>query len=63
MMFRVEFEEQVWAQVVDMLLDQPGKKCIMIVSMIQQQISEQRPPEGPRGGNGSVLVQPESAIR
>jgi len=52
MTFKIEFEEQIWAQIIDMLADQPYKRSGAIINTIAQQIQEQRPPGG--AGNGKL---------
>ena len=51
MMLRIEFEEQVWAQVIDMLAEHPYKRSGAIINTMAQQIEEQRPKGG---GNGQM---------
>jgi hypothetical protein len=53
MMLRIEFEEQVWAQIIDMLSEHPYKRSGAIINTMAQQIAEQRPKES---GNGQMAV-------
>ena len=53
MMLRIEFEEQVWAQVIDMLSEHPYKRTGAIINTMAQQIQEQRPPPD-SAGNGPI---------
>ena len=50
MMLKLEFEEQIWAQIIDMLADQPYKRSGAIINTMAQQIQEQRP-EGLRAAS------------
>ena len=52
MTLKIEFEEQVWAQVIDMLAEQPYKRSGAIINTMAQQIQEQRPPQ--MAGNGRM---------
>jgi hypothetical protein len=60
MMLKIEFEEQVWAQVINMLAEMPYKQSGAIINTMAQQINEQRlPTEGAPNvagfaGNGPV---------
>ena len=51
MMLKIEFEEQVWAQIINMLAEMPYKQSGAIINTMAQQIQESR-----GGGNGSVAV-------
>ena len=53
MMLKIEFEEQVWAQIINMLAEMPYKQSGAIINTMAQQIQEQH---GRGGGNGSVAV-------
>jgi hypothetical protein len=55
MMLRIEFEEQVWAQIIDMLAEQPYKRSGAIINTMAQQIQEQRPPQ--MTGNGRMTAE------
>jgi hypothetical protein len=47
--FRIEFDEQVWAQIINMLAELPYKQSGAIINTIAAQIQEQRDPaEGSR---------------
>ena len=47
MMLKIEFEEQVWAQIINMLAEMPYKQSGAIINTMAQQIQEQRlPTEG-----------------
>jgi len=46
MTLRIEFEEQVWAQIIDMLSEHPYKRAGAIINTMAAQIQAQRPPEG-----------------
>ena len=46
--FRIEFDEQVWAEIINMLADQPYKRSGAIINTLAAQIQEQRTPEGSR---------------
>ena len=52
MMLRIEFEEQVWAQIINMLAELPYKQSGAIINTIAAQIQEQRGPSGPRTNRG-----------
>jgi hypothetical protein len=52
MILKIEFEEQIWAQVIDMLAEQPYKRSGAIINTMAQQIQEQRPPQ--MAGNGRM---------
>ena len=52
MMFRIEFEEQIWSAIIDMLAEHPYKRSGAIINTMAQQIQEQRPPGG--AGNGKL---------
>ena len=54
MMLKIEFEEQVWAQIINMLAEMPYKQSGAIINTIAQQIQEQRSPIENAGGNGSI---------
>ena len=58
MMLRIEFEELVWAQIINMLAEMPYKQSRAIINTMAQQIQEQRPPENvaaaARAGNGPI---------
>ena len=51
MMLKIEFEEQVWAQIINMLAEMPYKQSGAIINTMAQQIQESR-----GGGNGSVAT-------
>jgi hypothetical protein len=53
MIIKVEFEEQVWAQIINMLAEIPYKQSGAIINTIAMQIQEQRPPPD-NAGNGPV---------
>ena len=53
MMLKIEFEEQVWAQIINMLAEMPYKQSGAIINTMAQQIQEQ---QSRGGGNGSVAV-------
>ena len=55
MTLRIEFEEQVWAQIIDMLAEQPYKRSGAIINTMAQQIQEQRPPQ--MAGNGRMATE------
>ena len=46
MTLKIEFEEQVWAQIIDMLSEHPYKRTGAIINIMAAQIQAQRPPEG-----------------
>jgi hypothetical protein len=59
MMLKIEFEEQVWAQIINMLAEMPYKQSGAIINTLAQQIQEQRPPAenvaaAARAGNGPI---------
>ena len=60
MMLRIEFEEQVWVQIINMLAEMPYKQSGAIINTMAAQIQAQRPPEGqmvaskPNGGERNV---------
>ena len=54
MTLKIEFDEQVWAQIINMLAEMPYKQSGAIINTIAQQIQEQRPPMENAGGNGSI---------
>jgi len=55
MMLKIEFDEQVWAQIINMLAEMPYKQSGAIINTIAQQIQEQRSPvEGAVAGDGPV---------
>jgi hypothetical protein len=60
MTLKIEFEEQVWADIINMLADQPYKRSGAIINTMAAQIQAQRPPEGqivaskPNGGERRV---------
>jgi hypothetical protein len=55
MIIKVEFEEQVWAQIINMLAEMPYKQSGAIINTIAIQIQEQRPPaETATAGNGPI---------
>jgi hypothetical protein len=60
MMLRVEFEEQVWSQIINMLAEMPYKQSGAIINTIAMQIQEQRPPPD-SAGNGTI--QPTKATK
>ena len=52
--FRIEFDEQVWAQIINMLAELPYKQSGAIINTVAAQVQEQRTPEGSRvGGSNS----------
>jgi hypothetical protein len=52
--FKIEFDEQVWAEIINMLADQPYKRSGAIINTLAAQIQEQRTPaEGSRVGGGN----------
>jgi hypothetical protein len=61
MTLKIEFEEQVWAQIIDMLSEHPYKRTGAIINTMAAQIQAQRPNEGqmvpskPNGGDRNVL--------
>ena len=61
MMLHIEFEEQVWAQIIDMLSEHPYKRAGAIINTMAAQIQAQRPNEGqmmtgkPNGGDRNIL--------
>ena len=61
MMLRIEFDEQVWAQIIDMLAEQPYKRSGAIINTMAQQIQEQRPAMGT--GNGPIEAEGKPSSR
>jgi hypothetical protein len=62
MTLRIEFEEQVWAQIIDMLAEQPYKRSGAIINTMAQQIQEQRGDgNGKMASNGQTLHQRDEA--
>ena len=62
MMLRIEFEDAVWAQIIDMLADQPYKRSGAIINTMAQQINEQRGEgNGKMASNGQALHQRDEA--
>ena len=62
MTLRIEFDEQVWAQVIDMLAEQPYKRSGAIINTMAQQIQEQRGQDnGKMASNGQALHQRDEA--
>jgi hypothetical protein len=63
MTLKIEFEEQVWAQIIDMLSEHPYKRTGAIINTMAAQIQAQRPGEGqmvsskPNGGERNVHPQ------
>lgn len=59
MMLRIEFDEQVWSKIIDVLADRPFKECGAIINTMAQQFAEQRQqPESARPqGNGKLEVE------
>ena len=63
MMLHIEFEEQVWAQIINMLAEMPYKQSGAIINTMAAQIQAQRPGEGqmvaskPNGGERNVHPQ------
>jgi hypothetical protein len=54
---KIEFEEQVWAQVIDMLAEHPYKRSGAIINTMAQQIQDQKP----KGvGNGAMETNREA---
>ena len=45
MTLKIEFEEQVWADIINMLADQPYKRSGAIINTMAAQIQAQRPDE------------------
>ena len=60
MTLKIEFEEQVWAQIIDMLAEQPYKRSGAIINTMAQQIQEQRPPQ--MAGNGRIQEQVDGRL-
>ena len=60
MTLKIEFEEQVWAQIINMLAEMPYKQSGAIINTIAMQMQEQRPPPD-SAGNGPV--QPTKATK
>ena len=60
MTLRIEFDEQVWAQIIDMLAEQPYKRSGAIINTMAQQIQEQRPPQ--MAGNGRIQEQADGRL-
>ena len=60
MIIKVEFEEQIWAQIINMLAEMPYKQSGAIINTIAMQIQEQRPPPD-SAGNGPI--QPMKATK
>ena len=56
--FRIEFEEQIWAEVINMLADQPYKRSGAIINTLAAQIQEQRDPAGSAARSGMNGPQP-----
>ena len=52
MTLKIEFDEQVWAQIINMLAELPYKQSGAIINTIAAQIQEQRDPPGPRTNSG-----------
>ena len=56
MTLKIEFEEQVWAQIINMLAEMPYKQSGAVINTIAMQIQAQRPnedhvvPGKPNGG-------------
>jgi hypothetical protein len=44
-MIKIEFDEKVWAEVINMLADQPYKRSGLIINSMAHQIQEQQPKE------------------
>ena len=62
MTLKIEFEEQIWAQVIDMLAEQPYKRSGVIINTLAQQIQEQRGQgDGKMASNGQALHQRDEA--
>ena len=62
MILKIEFEEQIWAQVIDMLAEQPYKRSGAIINSMAQQIQEQRGQDnGKMATNGQALHQRDEA--
>jgi hypothetical protein len=61
MIIKIEFEEQVWAQIINMLAEMPYKQSGAIINTMATQIQAQRPSEGqmvaskPNGGDRNSL--------
>jgi hypothetical protein len=50
MILKIEFDETVWAKIIDMLATQPYKDAGPVIAAIAQQFQEQRNP----GDDGKV---------
>ena len=62
MMLRIEFEEQVWTAIIDMLAEHPYKRSGAIINTMAQQIQEQRGEgNGKMASNGQTLHQRDEA--
>ena len=62
MTLKIEFEEQVWAAIIDMLAEQPYKRSGAIINTMAQQIQEQRGEgNGKMASNGQALHQRDEA--
>jgi hypothetical protein len=54
MIIKVEFDEKVWAEVLNMLVDQPYKRSGLIINSMAHQIQEQQSKETSKEVNESV---------
>jgi hypothetical protein len=62
MILKIEFEEQVWSAVIDMLAEHPFKRSGAIINTMAQQIQEQRGEgNGKMASNGQALHQRSAA--
>jgi hypothetical protein len=61
MMLRIEFDEQVWAQVIDMLAEHPYKRSGAIINTMAQQIQEQKEKENGQMETDSQALHPRAA--
>jgi hypothetical protein len=60
MMLKIEFDEQVWSAIIDMLAEHPYKRSGAIINTMAQKIQEQRPDSGLGTGNGKISDAPRS---
>jgi hypothetical protein len=57
MILKIEFEEQVWSAVIDMLAEHPFKRSGAIINTMAQQIQSQQP----KGtSNGQTVPNPDA---
>ena len=64
MIIKVEFEEQVWAQIINMLAEMPYKQSGAIINTMAMQIQQQRDQEQQpmrAAGNGPVKAESKEA--